>query len=405
MKVLHVLQNSLPSLTGYAIRSNGLMRALQGHGVDIVAITGAVETRAREAVEEIEGIRYYRTVERIPQSRSPFREWALYRMLLKRLEQVAALERPDALHVHSPVYNGLAALRVARRAGIPCIYEMRAVWEDAAVDQKKFTTSSPMYRASRALETHMLKQASAVVTICHGLETDVLGRGIPDQKVFVAPNGVDADRFQPPPRDEKLAARLGLSNRLVFGFIGSLFYYEGVEDLVDAAPAVLAQYPNAALLILGGGEREAIIREKISQLNDPRIVYHPRVPHNEVEAYYSLVDCLVYPRRRVRLTELVTPLKPLEAMAMKKTVVATDIGGHRELIANDDTGLLYAAEDRAALIEAMVRVARDPALRVRLAEAGYRYARQERSWERITGNHLLAYDYALSRRAAAQRQS
>jgi PEP-CTERM/exosortase A-associated glycosyltransferase len=404
MKILHVLQNSLPSLTGYAIRSNGLMRALQRHGVDIVAVTGAVETRAREAVEEVEGIRYYRTLKSIPESRSPFREWQLYRMLLERLEEVTAIERPDALHVHSPVYNGLAALRVARRAGIPCIYEMRAVWEDAAVDQKKFTASSPMYRASRALETHVLKRAAAAVAICHGLETDILERGIPREKVFLAPNGVDAEKFRLPSRDEALANSLGLSNRLVFGFIGSLFHYEGVEDLVDAAPDLLARHPNAAVLILGGGEREAIIREKISALNDPRIVYRPRVPHNEVQGYYSIVDCLVYPRRRVRLTELVTPLKPLEAMAMQKVVVASDIGGHREMITNEETGLLYDGENRTALIDAMSRVGRDPNLRQRLSQAGYRYAFHERSWLRTTAGHRKAYEYALpNRRANASR--
>jgi PEP-CTERM/exosortase A-associated glycosyltransferase len=405
MKVLHVLQNSLPSLTGYAIRSNGLMRALKRHGVEIVAMTGAIETRGRSPVEEIEGIRYYRTIQAIPQARTPLREWQLSRILGRRLVEVIAAECPDIVHAHSPVYNGLAALKVARRAGIPCIYEMRAVWEDAAVDQKKFTTSSPIYHAARALETHVLKRAAAAVTICHGLERDVLARGIPRKKLFVAPNGVDADAFRPPPRDEELARSLGLSNRLVFGFIGSLFYYEGVEDLVDAAPAVLAEHPGAGFLVLGGGEREAVIREKIAALNDPRVVYRPRVPHNQVQAYYSIVDCLAYPRLRVRLTELVTPLKPLEAMAMRKTVVASDIGGHRELITNEQTGLLYDVENPRALSGALGRIARDGELAKRLATAGYEYARRERSWARITENHLRAYEFARPDRVTLPREA
>src|SRR3954447_4335593 len=169
MKVLHVLQTSLPSLTGYAIRSNGVMRALRRHGIEIVAVTGVLE-RSREDIEEIEGIRYYRTKGDLPAAPTPLREWQLARMLRKRVAEVIQAEHPDAVHVHSPVYNGMAAFAEARRAGIPCIYEMRAVWEDAAVDQKKFTSSSPLYRAARALETRVLQRAAANVVICHGLE-------------------------------------------------------------------------------------------------------------------------------------------------------------------------------------------------------------------------------------------
>src|SRR3954447_9210014 len=173
MRVLHVLQNSLPSLTGYCIRSAGLMEAIRRHGVDVVAVTGAVETGGKASEEEIRGVRYYRTLAPIPDSPSPIREWKLGRLLARRLEEVIAAERPDLVHVHSPAYNGLAALRAARNAGAPCVYEMRAVWEDAAVDRGKFAEGSPMYRASRLLETHVARGSGALVTICEGLRSEM----------------------------------------------------------------------------------------------------------------------------------------------------------------------------------------------------------------------------------------
>ena len=114
-----------------------------------------------------------------------------------------------------------------------------------------------------------------------------------------------------------------------------------------AVPAVLQHVPKARFFVSGGQSARTPSDERIAQLSDPRVQYIPRVPHERVRALYSVADCLVYPRRSVRLTELVTPLKPLEAMAMGKPVVATDIGGHREMIRHQETGLLYKAASSA----------------------------------------------------------
>jgi glycosyltransferase involved in cell wall biosynthesis len=137
------------------------------------------------------------------------------------------------------------------------------------------------------------------------------------------------------------------------------------------------------------------VQERIAGLGNPRIVYRKRVPHNQVKAYYSVIECLVYARRRMRLTELVTPLKPLEAMTMGKVVVASDIGGHREMVQSEETGLLYNGDKTDALVNALCRIAGDPDLRSRLAAAGREYVLRERSWRLITENHLRAYDYAM----------
>lgn len=396
MKILHVLHHSVPApLDGYAIRSHALLRAQQAAGLNVRALTGS--QRTNEVPEGlIDGIHYLRT----PASGAKifaYEQLRRYRLLRSRLLEAVHVERPDVIHVHSPVYNGLAALSVSRRTGIPLVYEMRALWEDAAVDQRRFSSRSVFYRVAGSLEAYLLRHAGAVVTICNGLKQVATSRGAQPDKVFVVGNGVNADELHPMPADRGLAANLGLDGGIVIGFIGSLFKFEGIEDLLDAVPGVLEACPDVRFLIVGSGERQEYVAKRAAELSKSgRFVYRPGVPHSEVRRYYSIIDCLVYPRRSVRLTELVTPLKPLEAMAMQKTVVASDIGGHRELIANGSTGLLYSLSNPSSLTETLCAVAASPDLRNRLAASARNYVVQERQWQRLIASDVAAYRTALA---------
>jgi glycosyltransferase involved in cell wall biosynthesis len=217
--------------------------------------------------------------------------------------------------------------------------------------------------------------------------------------MFVAPNGVDPEPFTPRPKDSALAQRLGADGYPVLAFIGSLFNYEGVEDFLDIGPALIQRFPTTRILIVGGGERQAEVQSKISAMGLSQIIYRPQVPHAEVRSYYSVADCMVYPRRRNRLTDTVTPLKPLEAMAMKKAVVASNVGGHQELIRHDVTGLLYQAGDSEALLDALMRIASDTTLPMRLSDAGRRYVLSERTWSLTATAEIEAYEHALRRRS------
>jgi len=263
--------------------------------------------------------------------------------------------RPDILHAHSPALNGLAALGVARRRKLPLLYEIRAFWEDAAVGNGIGREGSPRYRLVRALETHVARRSDAVGVICEGLKSDLILRGIPEDKIMVSPNGVDLALFgEPPPPDHDLATQLGLVGKDVIGFIGSFYDYEGLDDLIAAMPMLVAARPEAHLLLVGGGPMDGALRAQAAQsaVTD-RIHFIGRVPHQEVERYYSLVDILAYPRKKMRLTDLVTPLKPLEAMAQRRLVAASDVGGHRELIEDGVTGTLFPPDDPAALATAL----------------------------------------------------
>jgi PEP-CTERM/exosortase A-associated glycosyltransferase len=271
--------------------------------------------------------------------------------LRDRLDALVGEWRPDVMHAHSPVLTALAALPVARRQGLPLVYEIRAFWEDAAVGNGTGREGSLRYRATKLLETHAVRRADAVAVICEGLRGDLIARGISAEKIVVSPNGVDLGLFgDPPAPDPDFARSLGLEGADVIGFIGSFYDYEGLDDMIAAMPALLARRPEARLLLVGGGPMEAALKaQAAASPAADRIHFTGRVPHDEVERYYALVDVLAYPRKKMRLTDLVTPLKPLEAMAQLKLVAASDVGGHRELIADGVTGTLFPPDDSAAL--------------------------------------------------------
>ena len=234
----------------------------------------------------------------------------------------------------------------------------------------------------RALETLLFRRADASVVICEGMRRDLLARGVPAARLHVVPNGVDTDWFKPRPRDAELGARLGLNGGPVLGFVGSFYGYEGLRFLVECMPGLRRRVPEARLLLVGGGQEDTNLRQLAGPLGDA-VVMPGSVPHDQVRQLYSLIDVFVCPRRRSRLTELVTPLKPLEAMAMERTVLASDVGGLTELIEPEVTGLLFEADDAGSFIAHAARAATDPGLRQRLGRNARAALIRERTWSRI----------------------
>ena len=320
------------------------------------------------------------------------------RSLERRLSELIAAERPDLLHAHSPPLVGLAAVRAGARHGLPVVYEIRAFWEDAAVDKGACREGDWRYRATRALETHVVRRADAVTCICAGLRNDLLTRGVPAQKLTVIPNAIDPSQF-PTARsvDSALAAQLGLRQGCTIGFVGSFYAYEGLRLLVAAMPAILASMPSLKLLLVGGGNDEADIRKDVDALGmQNNVIFTGRVPHHDVNRYYDLIDVLVYPRLPMRLTELVTPLKPLEAMIQDRIVIASNVGGHREMISDENTGLLFTAGDLSSLTASVVRAFADQALQARLRAQGRDYVLKERTWHRSVARYPAVYAAAIA---------
>jgi PEP-CTERM/exosortase A-associated glycosyltransferase len=383
MRILHVLDHSLPLHSGYTFRTLALLREQRRLGWQTFHVTSPKHSATRDSEETVDGWHFYRTL--VPAARKTLPglgELTLMRQFERRLRAVAQIVEPQLIHAHSPVLNAVPALRVGRELGIPVTYEVRAFWEDAAVDHGSTTEGSLRYRLSKGMETWALRRAAHVFTICEGLRADIVGRGIPAHKVSVIPNAVDIDTFEPSGQpDTALAARLGLQGCTVLGFIGSFYAYEGLDLLLAALPRLLAARPELRVLLTGGGPQEAALKAQAAALGVAgQVVFTGRVPHAEVGRYYDLVDLLCYPRHRMRLTELVTPLKPLEAMAQGRLLVASDVGGHRELIRHGETGVLFEAGSADALADAVLGLLARRDDWPRLRANGRRYVERERHW-------------------------
>ena len=388
--------------SGYTFRTRAILDHQRALGWETEHLTGPKHTAAVSGPsEEVDGLTFHRApargglLERLP----VLKQYAVIRTLVARLTGLVKDIAPDVLHAHSPALNGKAALTVGRAQGIPVLYEVRAFWEDAAVDHGTSTEGGLRYRLTRRLETGVLKAADAVTTICEGLRRDIVARGISEDKVTVIPNAVDISRFSiPAGRDAELEASLGLAGQSVLGFIGSFYAYEGLALLLDALPRILAVRPETIVLLVGGGNEAEALKAQAARLGvAERVRFTGRVPNAEVARYYSLCDAMVYPRLSMRLTELVTPLKPLEAMAQGRLVVASDVGGHQELIDPGATGRLFPAGDAEALATAVLTLLADEASWPAIRAAGRKFVEEERNWARSVARYAAVFDRILKR--------
>ena len=378
------------------MRSLAILERQRAFGWRTAHLTGPRQGRFVTARDRIDGWEFHRTappsgmVARLP----VVSQLADMHAIERRLADLVESERPDLLHAHSPALNGWAALRVARRAKLPLVYEIRAFWEDAAVASGTESEGGPRDRLTRARDSMGVRNADQVAVICEGLRGDLVRRGVPASRISVVPNGVDGESFTGgAAADPELQRSLGLEGATVLGFLGSFYRFEGLHLLLEAMPALRAMHPRIRLLLVGGGEAEQDLRSQAAALGlGDAVIFTGRVPHREVQRYYDLVDLLVYPRLPMRLTELVTPLKPLEAMAQDKIVVASDVGGMRELVSDNETGFLFRAGEVASLVRRILDAdaarADWPAMRARARH----YVATERSWAASVERYRPIYE-------------
>jgi PEP-CTERM/exosortase A-associated glycosyltransferase len=402
MRILHVLDHSIPLHSGYTFRTRAILEQQRALGFETFHLTSAKHKGSEVLAEDVDGFRFFRT----PQPRSWYanlpllNQFSIVDGLAKRLGEVVDEVRPDIIHAHSPVLNGLAALRVAQWYSLPVVYECRAFWEDAAVDHGTSRQGGLRYRVTRALETYTFKRAQAVTTICEGLRRDIVARGVPAEKVTVIPNAVDIQRFQMAGTpDSEFRRELGLVGKTVLGFIGSFYAYEGLPLLLEAMPRILQERPEAVLLLVGGGPQESNLKDLANRLQlSSNVIFTGRVPHDKVQRYYDQVEIFVYPRYSMRLTEIVTPLKPLEAMAQGRLVVASDVGGHKELIEDRRNGWLFKADDADDLARTVLELLAKPEIWPEIKLAGRQFVESERNWPASVRRYIGVYEPLLERK-------
>ena len=400
MRILHILDHSLPLQSGYVFRTLGIVNQQRALGWEPILLTSGKHYAPGPARERIGSWEFLRTP--MPTglaAKLPWlRELKVVSDLNRRLDDVIGEVRPAILHAHSPALNALPAIRAGRRHRVPVVYEMRSLWEDAAGGGTS-GMAGLRYRATKLLETHALRRADAVTTICQGLREEMTARGIPGEKITIIPNAVDRNAFAGPGvPDHALAGRLGLIGKTVLAFFGSFYFYEGLHLLLRALPLLHQRHADLAVLLVGGGPEEASLRSMARDLGvAASVVFAGRVAHGEMARYYDLGDLFVFPRLSLRLTELVTPLKPLEAMAQERVVVASSVGGHRELIRDRETGYLFAPNEPQRLVDGVSAALADRPSWPRIRARAIEFIETERSWTHSVARYAEVYARVLRR--------
>lgn len=401
MKILHVLDHSIPLHDGYSFRTRSILKMQEQLDLTTCSVTSIKQGQTDLSKEDVDGLSFYRTTpqESLLDKLPLINHLATIAPLKQRIEEAVLIEKPDIIQAHSPALNGIAAFQVAKKYNIPFVYEIRAFWEDAAVDNGSCEEGDLRYKLTRMLENYVLKKADAVTTICQGLKDDIEQRKLTKCAVTIIPNAVNIKHFDViKEKNGELLVSLNLEENKVIGFVGSFYDYEGLDILVTAMQKLVLQDSSYRLLLVGGGVQEAQLKQQVKELGiEKEVIFTGRVPHDQVSLYYSLIDILVYPRKSMRLTELVTPLKPLEAMAQGKLVLASDVGGHRELIEHGKTGCLFKSDCADSLVEEVNTLFEEKELQTALIANGREFVEQVRNWRESVSYYLPLYAKLLDK--------
>ena len=413
MKVLHILDISLPHRqSGYSLRSQYIINTQRALGFDPVVLTrwGASEQLV-DGVEYIDDVPYLRNtaeayLTQVAQHLGKFQLVETQQIchagqaqyFRKRVAQAVETERPDVLHAASPGRNAQVAIDVGHYYGLPVVYEVRGLWHDSGVAQGMLVPDSEAYRQQHAQHVNAMRQADAVVTLSEVLKAECIREGIDEDKIGVVPNGVAVEHYAPKDRSGELANRLGIeSGDVVLGYIGLVRSLEGLRLLLQACVTLRGRYDHLKVLIVGGGrDLPALQREADERGLADVVIFTGEIPHDQIAAYYAMLDVFVIPRTRSRVTELVTPMKPYEAMAMEKAVVVSDVAALTEVVTDGETGRVFAADDVESLTQTCAGLIENPALRMQLGQKGREWVRSERAWARVVNGYREIYESAIA---------
>lgn len=399
--VFYLLHNSLPhNSAGYATRTHGLLSELNRIGWDVDGVTrlgypydmpGKADIPDVAMHDVVGNVDYRRLVRnRDIEKKNPMFHYT--ERYSSELLDLAKERRPAIIHAASNHWNGLTAVKTARKLGIPSIYEVRGLWEVTRGSRNPEWAKSNMYKYIARMEADAAKGATQVFAITEALREELVSRGVEGEKIRVVPNGVDTSRFTPITRDEELATRLGVAGKTVIGYVGSVLDYEGIELILEAAEVLNRSREDFHVLIVGDGAELERFQNHVQEHELEHVVtFTGRVPHEDVERYYSLVDITPFPRLPLPVCEMVSPLKPFEAMAMGKAVIASDVAALKEIVTPGVNGYLHEKGNAESLIEQLTTLLNDKEHTRRIGIQARDWVVEHRDWKQLATIIAEAY--------------
>jgi glycosyltransferase involved in cell wall biosynthesis len=394
--VLHLVTDALPSTSaGYTIRTQEIALAQRLAGMDPHIATrigfpvtaGAIDGRTTVTVD---GVPYHRLLPWV----MPGRMDRLYQTHLRHAARLTEQLRPAVLHAASNYANAVIALALRDATGLPVVYEVRGFWEDTWLSRHAANADlklSDRYVRTRALETHCMTDADLVVTLGEAMREEIVQRGVPADNVIIVPNGVSEDFLRPLPDGAALRASLGIRpDEHVVGLVSSLVAHEGIGTLLEAVKILNDRGVKTRALIVGDGPERTALQRRAAELGLDAI-FTGRVPSARVRDYHAVLDVFVVPRTPDRVCQLVTPLKPVEAMASGLPVVVSAVNALSEIVSDKETGLTFPPLDAGALADQLQQVLDRQELRTRLGARAREWVARDRTWAHNAARYREAY--------------
>jgi len=411
MKVLFVMEDSIPRDMGCPVRNRYLMENLRKVGVEVLGLTSpfmeVLPGEITKGWEVINGVRYHRSryINSITNITCPPLRWVkripMFRQYCELLERICLEEKPDVIHAITSYFNGTAANRVGMKLNIPRLYEVRSVAGSAAavIDGKPY--KSFKYQTVWRLDKKAMQEATRVAPLSEALKRELVRRGIPEDKMDVVHNAIDIDAFVPQEPSTELVQKYDLESKTVVGFIGSTRKIEGLSLLVKAASQVVKACPQVLFLIIGDGDDLASLKTLSRESGVAgSFIFTGRIPHQTILQYYSVIDVFVIPRISALVNETVSPLKPLEAMATARAVLASDVGGLAEVIQTGETGVLFKADDVSDLAAKLVDLVQNRQKRLIIGKAAREWIVKNRQWKDMTEGYFQIYKKTIHHAAS-----
>lgn len=350
---------------GSLAHTDGILRALERRGNRVELWTTG----------EMSGMPGHIRCRRLPVLLRANVPWEAAELASGLLQAMRPLDRPDrpAFVYQRYSLNNVAGLALARRWHVPLIVEANA----SEVAWRTQWSSLQFPRLARATERLLLRSADRIAVVSENAAADLRVEVPEDGRLRVVPNGVEIERFSSvSPRPLPFGA-----GAFVIAFSGLFYPWHGVRYLAEAFSDVYAKRPNARLLLVGDGEEAPLVRSLLApHVGRGTVHLTGLVPREEVPGYLAAADVLVSPHAAVK-DFIGSPIKLWEYMASGRAIVATRVGQLGEVLRGRETGLLIAPDDRDALVNALVELHDDPALRNRLGEAAAEEARRLHSWD------------------------
>lgn len=392
-RISYLLHNSLPyNSAGYATRTHGLLSALKRLDWDIEGVTRLGYPFDMSKHQGLKEIPETDVIDNVPYTRlstvstdQPKKPIQMYtKRYVSAFMEYAKIRRPRIIHAASNHWNGLAAVSAGNRLGIPSIYEVRGLWEVTRGSRDPNWAEGGMFRYMAKMESEAAKNATKVIAITQALKDELINRGVDGEKISIVPNGVDTNRFIPVEPNRELAEKLGIQGKTVIGYIGSILDYEGLGLLIEAAIRLGSRRDDFVVLLVGDGAELDRFNAEIHESGYEHLFrVTGRVPHSEVEQYYSLVNIAPFPRLPLPVCEMVSPLKPFEAMAMGKAVVASDVAALAEIVEDGENGLLHVKGDVSSLEAQLETLLDSPSLVAALGARAREWVVNERDWNTL----------------------